>query len=235
MTSEDYTINSTLGYISLRSALTSDEVLAVAYEYTYNGRTYQVGEFSSDITDSGKALYVKLLKSNSNTPGTGTWDLMMKNIYSLGSGSLSKKEFKLDVYYASDNTGSRLTYLPEQTLKNRTLLKIMNLDRLDEKQAARSNGAFDYIEEYTVQSSTGRIIFPVVEPFGSHLKKVIGNDSIADKYVFQELYDSTKVVAKRIAEKDKFLLIGRYSGSSNSVIQLGSTNIPKGSDRKSVV
>lgn len=229
LTSEDYTINSTLGYISLRSALTSDEVLAVAYEYTYNGRTYQVGEFSSDITDSGKALYVKLLKSNSNTPGTGTWDLMMKNIYSLGSGSLSKKEFKLDVYYASDNTGSRLTYLPEQTLKNRTLLKIMNLDRLDEKQAARSNGAFDYIEEYTVQSSTGRIIFPVVEPFGSHLKKVIGNDSIADKYVFQELYDSTKVVAKRIAEKDKFLLIGRYSGSSNSVIQLGSTNIPKGS------
>lgn len=229
LSSSDYTVNSTLGYISLKTALTSDEVLAIAYEYTYNGKTYQVGEFSSDITDSGKALFVKLLKSNSNTPGTGTWDLMMKNIYSLGSGSLSKKEFKLDIYYASDNTGSRLTYLPEPNLKNSTLLKIMNLDRLDDKQAARSNGAFDYVEAYTVQSSTGRIIFPVVEPFGSHLRKVIGSDTIADKYVFQELYDSTKVIAKRIAEKDKFFLMGRYSGSSNSVIQLGSANIPKGS------
>lgn len=68
-----------------------------------------------------------------------------------------------------------------------------------------------------------------MEPFGSHLRKAIGNDAIADKYVFQELYDSTKVVAKRIADKDKFILTGQYSGSSNNVIQLGSTNIPRGS------
>ena len=37
LSSSEYTLNSTLGYISLRSALTSDEVLAVAFEYTYNG------------------------------------------------------------------------------------------------------------------------------------------------------------------------------------------------------
>ncbi|MBR3765976.1 MAG: cell surface protein SprA, partial [Muribaculaceae bacterium] len=46
LTESEYTLNSTLGYISIKSALNADEVLAVAYEYTYNGQVYQVGEFS---------------------------------------------------------------------------------------------------------------------------------------------------------------------------------------------
>ena len=33
----------------------------------------------------------------------------------------------------------------------------------------------DYIEGYTVLSATGRIIFPVAEPFGSHLAEKINN------------------------------------------------------------
>ncbi len=181
------------------------------------------------MTDTNKTLFVKLLKSNSNAPGSGTWDLMMKNIYSISNGTLSRAGFKLSVTYASDSTGNRITYLPERELKERPLLRMLNLDRLDENQGANPNGRFDFVEGYTVITQSGKIIFPVVEPFGSHLRKAIGNDAIADKYVFQELYDSTKVVAKRIADKDKFILTGQYSGSSNNVIQLGSTNIPRGS------
>lgn len=229
LTSQEYTLNSTLGYISLKTSLTSDEVLAVAFEYTYGGKTYQVGEFSSDIPQADQALYLKLLKSNSNSPGSGTWDLMMKNVYSLGSGSLSRAKFKLSIYYASDSTGSRMTYLPEASLKSKTLLSLLSLDRLDDNQQAHSNGQFDYVEGYTVLSQSGRIIFPVIEPFGSSLKEAIGDPALADKYVFQELYDSTKTVAKRVAEKDKFFLAGQYSGSSNSIIQLGTYNIPRGS------
>ncbi len=229
LSNSEYTLNSALGYISLRTVLASDEVLAVAYEYTYGGQSYQVGEFSSDVTDTNKTLFVKLLKSNSNAPGSGTWDLMMKNIYSISNGTLSRAGFKLSVTYASDSTGNRITYLPERELKERPLLRMLNLDRLDENQGANPNGRFDFVEGYTVITQSGKIIFPVVEPFGSHLRKAIGNDAIADKYVFQELYDSTRVVAKRIADKDKFILTGQYSGSSNNVIQLGSTNIPRGS------
>ena len=227
--SSDFTLNSELGYISLKSALASDEVLAVAFEYTYGGNSYQVGEFSSDKTDAKETLFVKLLKSNSNSPGSGTWDLMMKNIYSITQGNIQSAQFKLGIYYNSDSTGSRLTYIPEAGLKNTPLLRLLNLDRLDDKNNPHPNGKFDFIERYTVQASNGKIIFPVVEPFGSHLRKVIADDAIADKYVFQELYDSTRVVAKRIADKDKFMLIGQYSGTSGNVIQLGSYNIPRGS------
>ena len=229
LTTSDYTLNSELGYISLKTALASDEVLAVAFEYTYGGNSYQVGEFSSDKTDAKDALFVKLLKSNSNSPGSGTWDLMMKNIYAITQGNIQSAQFKLGIYYSSDSTGSRLTYIPESELKNTPLLRLLNLDRLDDKNNPHPNGKFDFIENYTVQASNGRIIFPVVEPFGSHLRKAIGNDAVADKYVFQELYDSTRVVAKRIADKDKFMLMGQYSGTSSNVIQLGSYNIPRGS------
>ncbi len=229
LSSSDYTLNSQLGYISLKNALSSDEVLAVAFEYTYGGNSYQVGEFSSDKTDASQSLYVKLLKSNSNSPGSGTWDLMMKNIYSITNGNIQSAQFKLGVYYDSDSTGSRLSYLPESELKSTPLLRILNLDRLDDNNNPHPNGKFDFIDNYTVQASNGRIIFPVVEPFGSHLREAIGNDDIADKYVFQELYDSTRVVAKRIADKDKFMLMGQYSGTSSNVINLGSYNIPRGS------
>ena len=229
LSTSDYTLNSELGYISLKNALASDEVLAVAFEYTYGGNSYQVGEFSSDNTDATQTLFVKLLKSNSNSPGSGTWDLMMKNIYTITQGNIQSAQFKLGIYYNSDSTGSSLTYIPEPELKNTPLLRMLGLDRLDDKNNPHPNGKFDFIENYTVQASNGKIIFPVVEPFGSHLRKAIGNDAVADKYVFQELYDSTRVVAKRIADKDKFMLIGQYSGTSTNVINLGSINIPRGS------
>ncbi len=230
LSSSEYTVNNALGYISLKNALRADEVLAIAYEYTYGGQTYQVGEFSSDQKESSTTLFVKLLKPNACSPQNGCWDLMMKNVYSLGTRSLRSNEFKLDVYYASDSLGTNITYLPEASLKGTTLLRLMNLDRLDANNTKETpNGSFDFVQGYTVDASSGRIFFPSVEPFGNYLRSKIGNDAIADKYVFQELYDSTKTVAKQMAEKDKFYLIGEYTGSSANVIQTGSTNIPRGS------
>lgn len=230
LSSSEYTVNKSLGYISLKNSLRADEVLAIAYEYTYGGQTYQVGEFSSDQKESETTLFVKLLKPNACSPKNGCWNLMMKNVYSLGTRNLKSTEFKLNVYYASDSLGTNITYLPEQSLKSTPLLRLMNLDRLDSNNTKENpNGTFDFIQGYTVDPSTGRIYFPSVEPFGSYLKSKIGNDAIAEKYIFQELYDSTKTVAKQMAEKDKFYLMGEYTGSSANVIQTGTTNIPRGS------
>ena len=129
----EYTLNKSLGYISLKSTLKSDEVLGVAFEYTYAGKTYQVGEFSTDKKERGEALFVKLLKSNSSSPANATWDLMMKNVYYLGANNINSKDFRLDIQYESDSTGTNLIYLPESNLKGKTLLQLMNLDQLDRK------------------------------------------------------------------------------------------------------
>ncbi len=229
LSSSEYTLNATLGYISIKTALNADEVLGVAYEYTYRGQVYQVGEFSSDITSTDNSLYVKMLKSTTVAPRLPMWDLMMKNVYSLGAYQIQKNKFKLNIKYLSDTTGTEINYLPVPGLNNQSLLQVMNLDRIDSNEQSNPDGFFDYIEGYTVLSSSGKIIFPVVEPFGQHLAKKINNPALAEQYVYQELYDSTLVVARQFADKNKFILEGEYQASSGSQIRLNAMNVPRGS------
>ncbi len=229
LSSTEYTLNSTLGYISIKSTLNADEVLAVAYEYTYNGQVYQVGEFSGDITNTDQSLYLKMLKATTTSPYLPMWDLMMKNVYSLGAYQLQKNKFKLNIKYLSDTTGTAINYLPVAGLNDKSLLQVMNLDRLDSNEESNPDGLFDYLEGYTILASTGKVIFPVVEPFGSHLAAKIGNPVLAEKYVYNELYDSTLVVAQQFADKNKFILEGEYMASSGSQIRLNAMNVPRGS------
>ncbi len=229
LSTSEYTLNATLGYISLRSALNADEVLAVAYEYTLNGQVYQVGEFSSDITTTDQALFLKMLKSTTSSPKLPMWHLMMKNVYSLGGYQIQKAKFKLNIKYLSDTTGTQINYLPVPGLNNQSLLQVMNLDRIDSNEHSNPDGFFDFIDGYTIYPSTGKVVFPVVEPFGSHLAMKIGNEALAQKYVYQELYDSTLVVARQYADKNKFMLTGEYQASAGSQIRLNAMNVPRGS------
>ena len=237
LNSSEYTLNSALGYISLKAALNQDEVLAVAYEYTYNGQVYQVGEFSTDGSEelrAPNALALKMLKASDNAPtvkGRGTWDLMMKNIYSLGATSINSDRFELYVTYRNDSIGTDMQYLNEGDISGKQLIRVLNLDRLDQKHNASPDGRFDFLDGITIQSSTGKIIFPVLEPFGDFLAgKLGGKDSpLAKKYCFPELYDSTLVSAQEISEKNKFRLVGKYKGTNSSEIRLGAMNVPRGS------
>lgn len=230
LNSSEYTVNTALGYISLKTSLQTDQVLAVAYEYTSGGVTYQVGEFASDLSDTKQALFVKSLKNTSNNPRQGNWGLMMKNVYYLAS-TVEKEKFRLDVKYQSDTTGVYLSYIPEQQVKEQPIIRVLGADRLDNNNKAHSNGYFDYVEGYTI--SNGRVFIPKVEPFGSYMrdylvKRGVASDK-AEKYAFTELYDSTKTVAKQIAEKNKYQIVGQFKGSAANVISLDAYNVPQGS------
>lgn len=230
LSSSEYTVNTALGYVSLKTGIQTDQVLAVAYEYTSGGVTYQVGEFASDITDTKQALFVKSLKNTSCNPQQGNWDLMMKNVYYLAS-NIEKEKFRLDMKYQSDTTGVYLSYIPEQRVKNTPIIRVLGADRLDNNNKAHSNGYYDYVEGYTV--SNGRVFIPKVEPFGSYMRDYLVKNGVAadaaEKYAFTELYDSTKTVARQIAEKNKYQMVGQFKGSSANVISLDAYNVPQGS------
>ena len=230
LNSSEYTVNQALGTISLKTSLQTDQVLAIAYEYTYGGQTYQVGEFSTDRTSANDVLFVKALKNTSNNPQQSNWDLMMKNVYYLAS-SVEKDKFRLDVKYQSDSNGVYLSYIPEAQVKSQPIIKLIGADRLDNNNRTNSNGYFDYVEGYTV--SNGRVFFPMAEPFGEGLRNMLlqngVSSAVADRYAFTELYDSTKTVAKQIAEKDKYELVGQFRGTAANVISLGAYNVPQGS------
>ncbi|MBP1617981.1 MAG: hypothetical protein H6Q14_1808 [Bacteroidetes bacterium] len=236
MSSSEYIVNTKLGYISLKSKLQSDEVLAVAYEYKMSGSTYQVGEFSSDVTSSysdtttnSGALFLKLVKPTSLSPTSYLWNLMMKNVYSLGASQIQSTNFTLHISRQVDTTGVYLNYLTEGDVAKKQLLRVLRLDRLNSNKNPYPDGKFDFVDGYTVLPSMGRVIFPVLEPFGSFLKTKIGDETIAEKYIYQELYDSTQTKAKQFTEKNKFKLYGTYQGSSNSTISLNATNVTRGS------
>ena len=230
LSTSEYSLNSALGYISLKTNLQSDQVLAIAYEYTYGGVTYQVGEFSSDFTDVNQAIYVKSLKNTSCNPEQPNWNLMMRNVYYLAS-QVQKEKFKFDIKYQSDSIGVYVNYIPEAGTKNTPLIKLLGADRLDNNNKPHSNGYFDFVEGYTV--SNGRVFIPKAEPFGQALYDALiakGVDAqTASKYSFPELYTQTKTSAKQNAEKNRFQLVGQFKGSADNVISLGAYNVPQGS------
>lgn len=229
----EYTYNASLGYISLNSKLRSNQVLAVAYEYILDGQTYRVGEFSSDkVDDSNKSLIVKLIKSTALQPKTPYWHLMMKNVYSLGAGvyNVSSERFRLDVLYRNDASGIASPYLPEGEKKDETLISLLGLDNIDIRNEANKDGVFDFVEGYTIDSKRGLIYFPTIEPFAKTIKDALGeNTTLADKYSYDALYNSSIVEARQFAEKNKYLIRGSYKASNSGQISLGTINVDPGS------
>ena len=224
----EYTVNTDLGYVSLNYKLRPGEILAVAYEYSYRGEIYQVGEFANDI-DAPQSLIMKMLRGPASVPNVPNWDLMMKNIYSLGTYSLSNEDFELEILYNNDRIGTKSNYIPEGDIAEKRLLNVFGFDNADEQNNPNPDGFFDFINGITVNIKYGMIIFPELEPFGEYLKDKIGNDNIAKKYIFTELYDSTQYVAQQAAVKNKFYLKGKYKSSSGNEIMLNVMNVPEGS------
>jgi cell surface protein SprA len=272
LTDREYNFQPQLGYISLNNALNADEVLAVSYRYTYNGVEYQVGEFSTDVTfdqATPKVLYSKLLKNETIKTNLPTWDLMMKNIYSIGGYQISNQNFKLDIFRIDDKTGIEMPLIREGT---KTALKqyiaLTNLDQLNQQKERKPDGVFDFEAEnkpfvnnqnqqnsqssysptgaglsslinntnsgyVTIDPLNGRIIFPLVEPFGSDLAakfNLPAEQALADKYTYQQLYDSTKVAAQQqFSNKNLYLIKGAYQSEIASEFSLNSINVTEGS------
>lgn len=232
----EYTLNTKLGFISLNQTLNPDQVLAVAYQYTYNGNVYNVGEFSDGGIATNQVMYAKMLKSSASNTKHPMWDLMMKNIYSLGAYQINPQDFKLDILYTNSQTGTDINYLPvspcQSAIVSKPLIQIVSLDKLDQQMDHTPDGVFDFIDGVTINSNNGRVIFPVIEPFGNDLfVKFNSNCSAteANGYVFQQLYDSTRTSAQMFPQVNRYKLKGTYKSASGSEISLGAPNVPQGS------
>jgi len=230
LSESEYTLNQRLGFISLNQSLNADEVLAVSFQFTANGEVFQVGEFSSTGVSAPQSLVLKLLKGTNLNPTLPTWELMMKNIYNIGAYQVNSEDFRLDILYQNDQAGSQLNYIDVTGAgKNEILLSLLNLDNLNSQLDPTPDGMFDFIEGLTIYPNKGRIIFPSKEPFGSFMRTKIGNDAVADKFVFDELYKLTQNEAQQIAEKNKFALKGSYKSSGGAEISLNALNVQPGS------
>ncbi|MFB6305884.1 MAG: cell surface protein SprA, partial [Flavobacteriales bacterium] len=238
LSSDEYTFNEKLGFISLNRSLDQDEVLAVAYEYSYKGETNQVGEFSTDGVDGQDALVLKMLKSTSINPNIPLWDLMMKNVYSIGAFGVQKKDFNLKVLYKDPKQGIDINYIPQEPIKGTPLIQVLEADNMDINKNRNPDGKYDFVDNAstkggTINSKNGRIFFPVVEPFGDNLRRKFEkagvDENVISNIAYEPLYDSTKTAAQQIPELNRFIITGSYKSESGSEIQLNAMNIPQGS------
>ena len=267
LSENQYTLNPQLGYISLNQRLNNDEILAVAFQYTRDGQVFQVGEFANDgisgtqdpnsivpvagNTNNSVApsqnLVVKTLKSSITAVNEPVWDLMMKNIYSLGAFQLDQQDFNMNIFYTDPSPVNFLEGINGQALpadiSENTLLQLFNLDNLNVNNdpVNGGDGFFDFFPGITVDTQNGRIIFTSIEPFGEFLFDRLNNtgarfdDSSSwnpnqNEYVFNRLYSTTKIEAEQEqADKNKFQLKGRYTTSGQNGISIGAFNVPRGS------
>ncbi|MDW5287327.1 cell surface protein SprA [Formosa sp. PL04] len=193
----EYLLNSQLGYISLNQRLNSDEILAVAFQFTVGGKVYQVGEFANDGIDAtdvsesddsqtvvtNNSLILKLLKSPITNVNEPIWQLMMKNIYDTGAYQLSQEDFKLNIFYTEASplnyinpvNGDFGTTFEGESIQEVPLLRLFNFDKLNYNGDPQvgGDGFFDYVDGITVISSNGKIIFTKTEPFGRYLFDVL--------------------------------------------------------------
>ena len=244
---KEFTFNPELGYITLTRKLQNDEALAVAYEYTFRGEILKVGELSEDYgpRPEDQVAFLKLLRPNKinirdeNGRRIPTWDLMMKNVYSLNANQVEREGFQLRVIYRDIRTGVDNPQLQEPANgPNRQLVEILGLDRLNPNGDPQPDGNFDYAEGLTIIPDRGLVILPTLAPFGNTLREAIESDyppeqqqSLITKYVYDTLYNTTKADAELVADLNKFFLTGLYTAGTAGEIIIPGFNIAEGSVR----
>jgi cell surface protein SprA len=238
----EYTINTKLGFISLNTSVSDDQVVAVAVQYTVIGsnQVYQIGEFSDQGVTAPNCLIVKLLKSNVLNTDMPMWNLMMKNVYSIGAYQVQSQDFIFNVLYSGNNNSVPTGYFMEgpNNVKGVPLIHLLNVDNLDNQlnPIPGGDGVFDFLDGAgtdggTIESRNGRLFFPVLEPFGKFIHDSIfpDNPELADKYSYDSLYTMTKAAAEQFPDKNRYILEGYYQSSSGSEISLNALNVPQGS------
>lgn len=247
LNASEFTYHEQLGFVSINLNVQPDQVVGLAMEYTYNGVPHKVGEFTSEVPNGDSlnqnVLFVKMLKSTTANVQLPIWDLMMKNVYAVGSANVDPQEFRFDVFYEDPGKGQKRFLDADNVpsaLRAKPLLQVFGLDNLNLQADPGADGIFDFVPGLTINLRSGRIMFPVLEPFGSSLLRKFeeadpGVDSaqLAETLIYTQLYDSTLFRAREYQQLNRFTLKGSYKSSTSSEISLGTFNLPKGSVRVS--
>jgi cell surface protein SprA len=168
---------------------------------------------------------------------------MMKNVYSIGAYQVDQEGFRLDILYNNPDNSLLVNFLPFPGVDTRQVIDVVGMDRLNQNGRPQMDGVFDYqpiqfngnraTNGGTINTRNGRIYFSTIEPFGQTVRQELEeaglNPLIIKTVAYDELYDSTKIAAQQLPQKNRFYFKGRYKSSVSSEIPLNAMNVPEGS------
>ena len=228
---DDYVLNRGPGYISLRTTLNTNDVIAVAFTYNVGNTQVRVGELNQLGEERTFLKMLRLSSARSNNP---TFPLEMRNIYSLGVSAITRDALELDIEFNEGNVA-------QNRLPNRetTLLQDLGLDRVNTELALIPDNQIDFIASI-LNVAEGKLIFPFLEPFGDRIDQLLlevgATTEERERIVYDELYDPdlSQATAETRAENNFYQVTGLSRGGvpgSYALGGLGGQGLVEGSVR----
>ncbi|MFI5237546.1 MAG: cell surface protein SprA, partial [Ignavibacteriales bacterium] len=208
----DYILHPETGYLSFKTAINEQDVIAVSFKQGSTDITY--GQFLNSVTQEDTLIVLKLVKPKNLQPQfTEAWSLRLKNIYPTGARNVKQEGFEFKILYelvGQDPTEELQT--PQGSLR---LIRAFGLDNIGSGGSQVPDNLFDWRPGYTIFPETGEIIFPNLQPFGNDIPAGL------EQYIYQSIYDTTKTYARQDNGPDKWALSGKNTGESSAIYQLG--------------
>jgi len=189
---KDYFLWTDLGKIKLNVAVSDNEMLAIAYTTT---RGDTVGDIFFD-PQTQSTIFLKMLKPRNPRPSDETWDLMLRNVYWLGSRNIDPEGFELKIFYDTPS-GNDL-----ESEGSNSYLYIFGLDRFDLTGNSNPDNIIDNMGSI-IRLGDGELEFPRLHPFADTPAFTDGPELPDDKLV-TKMYNST--VQSEIVNDSKFYI-----------------------------
>lgn len=207
-----YTIEGS-GYIGVLSFKGMEPFPDVAFGIAYRQADgTQFGDFlrNRNSNTTNNPLVLKMVKPR-NLFTTGpiygvAWQMLLKNIYSIHHGHISRHEFQLDILRT--NPGRK----DESVILGHPLLRILGLDRFADDGTYRpdGDGMFDFRPGRTISNDEGEIIFPYLRPFDTGIKRYFQNRGLpppGPEFLFPEVYDTLSFFARE-SGRNRYVISG---------------------------
>ncbi|MCI0513377.1 cell surface protein SprA [candidate division KSB1 bacterium] len=155
-----YELDPYLGKLRLDTRVSDDEVLAVAFKFGVEPNTSTVG----DLVYDKPTIILKLLKPRNPRPTDTTWELMLRNIYSIGR-NVPEEGFEAKLFFKSPSGTDQETGTKRGTEgQTASYLTILGLDR---KDLSGNNTPDTQIDNNVniLRLGPGEIEFPFHQPF----------------------------------------------------------------------
>lgn len=156
----DYSVNEDLGFIRMQSSL-QNEIIGAHYQLVDRETGQLIIEVGQGVSSDNSNLILKMIKAQSSHPNHPAWDLMFKNVYSMGATNIDEQSLEVAII---DNFS---TPISDRTDSGSTFLNLFGLDDFNQSGAQSPDEVIDFNNPNIVNLMSGEIHLPALLPFVS--------------------------------------------------------------------